>query len=112
MLSDYPFAAHYLRAGSSVSTPIPPATNAACNSYLNVTYIVSHWPSSTAEDGDTTDHFVQDLALAAKPCPHRPQAFIKVNNGQVLPYDKNLFVLFPNEPIVKPVAHVSEDLAA
>ena len=58
--------------------------------YSNVTYFVSYWPPWTVEEGDVATFFVQDLglALAAKTCPHRPQAFKTVNNGQAFPWEE------------------------
>ena len=53
----------------------------------------------TVEEGDTASFFLQDLGLAlvAKTCPRRPQAFNKVNNG--------LLTFFLNEPIAGTPRH-------
>ena len=78
-----------LQAGSRQTTEILPPTNAACNRYSKVIYLVSYWPPWTVEELDIAAVFVQHLGLAllivAKTCPHRPQSFKKVNNGQAFP---------------------------
>ena len=47
----------YLRAGSSLSPQSVSATNAACNTYSNVTYLASCWPTWTVEEGDMASCF-------------------------------------------------------
>ena len=76
-----------LRAGSSVKPQISSATNAACNSNSNVTYLVSCRPPWTVEEGDVSSFFFGkdlELALAPKMCPDQSQAFKEVNNSQAL----------------------------
>ena len=85
-----------IRAGSSFSAQSAvSAVNAACNTHSNVTYLLSCWPPWTVGDGGMSSFFVQGLGLAllkvAKSCPHRPQAFKKVNNGQAFPQEKQFF---------------------
>ena len=50
------------------------------------------------EEGDIASFFVQDLliglTLVAKTCPHQPQAFKKVNNGQAFPQEENTLFSF------------------
>ena len=71
-------------AGSSKTPQIVSATNTACNSHSNVTYLVSYWPSWTAEEGDIAVLLVQSLglALAAKIYPDQ-SCEPKVENGSV-----------------------------
>ena len=64
------------------------ATQAACNSCSNITCSVSYLPPYGKWKRVTQlFHFVKslELALAAERCPHRPQAFKKVNDSQALP---------------------------
>ena len=44
-------------AGSNLSLQIVSVTNAACNSYSNVTYLVSYWPPWTVEVGGMPSFF-------------------------------------------------------
>ena len=46
------------RTGSSSSLQVVSVTNAACNSYSNVTHLVTYWPPWTVEEGDTASYFV------------------------------------------------------
>ena len=80
----------------------PPRMNAACTIYSNVTYSMSYWQPLTVGEDDMASCFVQDLGLALVPvtCPHRPQAFKKVNDDQALPQENNICSCFvQNEPI-------------
>ena len=52
---------------------------------------------NSGEESDMATFFALDLGLAlvAKTCPYRPQAFKKVNNGQAFPYEENIcFFIF------------------
>ena len=52
---------------------------------------------NSGEESDMSTFFALDLGLAlvAKTCPYRPQAFKKVNNGQAFPYEENIcFFIF------------------
>ena len=48
------------------------------------------------EEGDIATFFAQDvgLALVVKTCPHRPQAFENVNNGQAFRWENHFFFFF------------------
>ena len=72
-----------IRAASSLSPQIVSAANGTCNSYSNVTLVSCRSPC-TVELGDVASLFVKNAgqALAVKTCPHREEAFKKVNNGQ------------------------------
>ena len=76
-----------VRAGSSPTTEILSPTNAACSTYSNVRYSTSYWQPLTVREDDMATCLVQDLGLALVviTCPHRPQAFKKVNDDQALP---------------------------
>ena len=83
-------------------------TNAACNSYSNVTLVSIPLTAINGGEGDITIFFVQGLglALAAKMCPHRPQAFKKVENGQAFPSEFFFFhFFFLNEPVTGTPRH-------
>ena len=73
----------WLRAGSSIKPQISSATNAACISNSNVTYLVSCWPQWTVEEDDIASFFVADLGLelAPKKCPDQFQTFNEVHNN-------------------------------
>ena len=74
------------------------------------------WPPWPVEEGDMASFFVQDLGLAlvAKTCPHRPQAFETVHNGQAfLQRNSCFFSLFlMNEPIADTLRHAYKRLRA
>ena len=77
-----------IRAGSSSSPQRLSAMNAACNSYSNVTRLVSYWPPWTAEEGDVSSFFCcwgpRDGA-SGEMRPDKPRAFENVNNSQLFP---------------------------
>ena len=84
---------------------VRPARQQKNNSRVKVAQSAT-WPIShrswTVQEGGIEIFFLQDLlmglALGAKTCPHRPQAFKKVNNGQVFPLGNKHFVFcFPSK---------------
>ena len=82
-----------VRAVSSIKLQISSATNAACISNSNVTYLVSCWPPWTVEEGNIASLFVKGLGLAQAPkmCPDQSKAFKEVNNSQEGKTKKKLF---------------------
>ena len=87
---------HQVRACSSIKPQISSATNAACISNSNVTYLVSCWPPWTVEEGDIASFFVKDLGLALAPemCPDQSQAFKEVNHSQTFTVRRKLITTF------------------
>ena len=66
------------------------ATNAACNSNSNVTYLESYWPPSTVEVGDTAKKNCQGprTGASAEMCPVQSQAFKELNISQAFTVEK------------------------
>ena len=85
-----------IRDGSSTKAQVSSATNTACISNSNVTYLVSCWPPWTVEEGDIASFFVKDLGLALAPemCPDQSQAFKEVNHSQTFTVRRKLITTF------------------
>ena len=69
-----------VQAASSKKTQILSATNAACNIYSNVTYLVPYWPQLTPEEGVSGENV------------SRPSTGLqKVKNSQAFPLELTIF---------------------
>ena len=81
---------------SYIKPQISSATNAACNSNSNATYLVSYWPPWTAEEGGIASFFgkVLGLVLAPKMCPHQSQGFKEVNISQAFTVGRRKNAIF------------------
>ena len=87
---------------SYIKPQISSATNAACNSNSNATYLVSYWPPWTAEEGGIASFFgkVLGLVLAPKMCPHQSQGFKEVNISQAFTVGRRKnAIFFLDEPL-------------